>query len=135
MKQKLTEFMRGRYGVDMLNKFLMNLTIAMAIIATVVSLMTGNQYLFILWLIPLVLSYYRMLSRNINRRYQENQKYLLIYNKVRNKLRAIKNRIVDFPKYKYLKCPNCGATMRVPRRKGKITVTCPKCSHRFDAKS
>ena len=35
----------------------------------------------------------------------------------------------------FLKCPNCGTMLSVPRGKGKIIVTCPKCHARMETKS
>ena len=35
----------------------------------------------------------------------------------------------------FLKCPNCGQIMSVPKGKGKIRVTCPKCRTKIETKS
>lgn len=36
---------------------------------------------------------------------------------------------------KFLKCPNCGQILSVPKGKGKIRVTCPKCRTKVETKS
>ena len=35
----------------------------------------------------------------------------------------------------FLKCPNCGQILSVPKGKGKIRVTCPKCHTKMETKS
>ena len=37
--------------------------------------------------------------------------------------------------HRYYQCPRCHQSVRVPRGKGKIAITCPKCSERFVRKS
>ena len=37
--------------------------------------------------------------------------------------------------YSYFRCPQCGQQLRVPRGRGKISITCPKCGHQFIKKS
>ena len=81
-------------------------------------------------MIFLVLSYalmfwaiYRALSRNTYKRYQENRKFLLIFDRLKDR----NNR--------YFNCPKCHQTVRVPRGKGKISITCPKCREKFIRKT
>lgn len=42
-----------------------------------------------------------------------------------------KNKVESLIDYKVVKCPNCGSKLRIPKEKGKIKVTCPKCSNSF----
>ena len=35
----------------------------------------------------------------------------------------------------FLKCPNCGQMLSVPKGKGKIIVTCPKCHTKMETRS
>ena len=37
--------------------------------------------------------------------------------------------------YKHVRCTSCKQKMRVPRGKGKLRVTCPKCRTKFEVKS
>ena len=37
--------------------------------------------------------------------------------------------------YHYYRCPKCGQQLRVPRGRGKISITCPKCGNQFIKKS
>lgn len=127
----LQNFMRGRYGVDQLNFFLLILAIVIMVVATIF------QIPFVSWIsvFLLVLSYFRMFSRNVYKRSAENTKYLRMVYPISSRFKNLKKRWNDRKTHKYLKCPNCKQQMRVPKGKGEITVTCPKCHTKFDAKS
>ena len=121
------QFMLGRYGSDQFNVFLVILAIVLMILNL---FFIRNSFLSaIVWLI-LIYSLYRIYSRNIYRRRAENDKYLSIIQPIS----MIKKNREDH-EHKYFLCPECKQTVRVPRGHGKITITCPKCSHKFDKKS
>lgn len=82
MKEKLIRFMQGRYGVDQFTRFLMGVALACMII----SLFTRNAVWSFLILLVLVYSYFRMFSKNIQKRYAENQKYLQMTAGIRKKM-------------------------------------------------
>ena len=123
MRNFLHRFMIGRYGPD-------HLSIALIILAFVLSIINA-----ILWYIPLLyisyfifgLTIFRMLSRNIPRRRAENDKFIRYWWPVKTKIKRIIQRIKDKRKYKYFKCPTCKCSLRVPKGKGKIRITCPRC--------
>ena len=79
--------------------------------------------------------YFRMFSRNISGRNEENQKYLSWTAGIRRSFTQTKNRIVQSKDYHIYKCPACGQKIRIPRGKGKICITCPKCRHEFEKRS
>ena len=123
MRNFLYRFMTGRYGPD-------HLGIAMIILSFVLSI----SYAFLGYMPLLFISYFvfgltifRMLSRNINRRRTENDKFIRYWWPVKTKIKNIIRRIKEWRKYKYFKCPSCKTTLRVPKGKGKIRITCPKC--------
>ena len=125
------QFMLGRYGSDQFNVFLVILAIVLMILNL---FFIRNSFLSaIVWLI-LIYSLYRIYSRNIYRRRAENDKYLSIIQPIQKRISMIKKNREDH-EHKYFLCPECKQTVRVPRGHGKITVTCPKCSHKFDKKS
>lgn len=130
-RQKLAGFMYGRYGTDQLNRFLV---IVFAIFAVLQILVRGNYFSLVInsWeLVLLVVIYYRMFSKNIQKRYAENQKYLLLENKVKHfwgKAKYIQQQRKEFHIYT---CPQCRQKIRIPRGKGKISVRCPKCGIEF----
>lgn len=128
-REKLQHFMQGRYGNDDLNKFL----IYTALFFCVISLFTGNGFCNSIGLIFLILTYIRMFSRNIYKRYEENQKFLQLKYKVFNAIHF--DRIKQMKHYRFFKCPVCRQTVRVPKGKGKIKIHCPKCQNDFIKKS
>lgn len=119
----LRKFMMGRYGVDQLSMFLLILSI----IFSISSRFMESQIISVLFIITMGLAYYRILSRDIGRRRHENNELLKIWNPIKNRLRYWIQRIKDLRVYKRFKCPSCKQSLRVPRGKGKISITCPKC--------
>lgn len=119
MRERLYRFMQGRYGIDSLGRLSMGLLMIMII----VSLFWHNIYFTIVTWLLLVLVYFRMLSRNVSKRYAENVKFI----KFRDALLG-KNR--DRAHIIFL-CPSCKQKIRVPRGRGKIVITCPKCKKEF----
>ena len=83
----------------------------------------------------IVYSYFRILSRNTRKRYSENLKYLSYQNRVTTWFGKQQVRFKQRKDYHYYRCPQCGQQLRVPRGRGKISITCPKCGHQFIKKS
>lgn len=131
MKEKVQRFMMGRYGFDELSKIYLGLTIVLMII----SMFVNNSLLYILSLVLLVYCYFRAFSRNITKRQQENQKFLNFRYECRVKWDKFKRRKEQKKIYRFFKCPQCKQTVRVPKGKGKICITCPKCRTEFIKKS
>ncbi len=75
-----------------------------------------------------------MFSKNIYKRYNENQKYLY-YMKPLERYKTLLKKQKNDPEHKYFRCPSCQQLVRVPKGRGKITITCPKCKKEFDRKS
>ncbi len=141
MKEKFNQFMQGRYGADDLSKFMMGL----AVVLMVVNLFLRISILNTVVLVLIVLIYVRMFSRNIQKRYQENLKYLEYKNRITAPFRSkgsfsdmaenAKKQAMDRKENHIYKCPSCGQKIRIPRGKGTIIVTCPKCKKEFQKKS
>lgn len=130
----IQRFMYGRNGVDQLGSF----TVVVYLIISILSvLLKINQHIVVRILMTAILIVYlfRILSKNIYARRKENQKFLSIYNPIKSKVNKRINRLKKMKDYLYFKCPQCKAELRVPRGKGNITVTCPKCHATFDKKS
>lgn len=129
-RQKLQQFMMGRYGVDQLGIFL-TMT---ALIGSLLSSIFDLKILSFLASFCLVYSIYRMYSRNISARYQENQKFLPYWNKISRHTLRVKlwfqqqsQKWRDRKTHRYFTCPTCKQVLRVPKGKGKIKISCPKC--------
>ena len=122
MKTGLQRFMMGRYGTDKLN---------IAILTTGLVLSLVALFLFgPLRLLAVLLSYglmfwaiFRCLSRNTYKRYRENRKYLMFLDRIKDR------------EHRHFECPRCHQPVRVPRGKGKIAITCPKCKEKFIKKT
>lgn len=125
--------MYGRYGGDDLSKALIVLSFILIIIAGF--LPRSLSSLVAIGYIPTLVCIFRIFSRNIFKRRQENHKYLKIKNSVVIWSKQKLNRAKDSKTHKYFTCPDCKQKLRVPRGKGKISVTCPKCKKTFKGKS
>lgn len=119
----LQKFMQGRYGTDQFSLFLLVGSLVLSIVFRIFSL----SYPYIINLLILLFVFYRTFSKNINVRYKENQKFLEIIKPIRLFLKKIQRRFNNRKKYRYFTCKNCKQEMRVPKGKGKIEITCPKC--------
>ena len=141
MKERLRKFMEGRYGADALNRFLtvcgwvlLLLGFVLSALDSKVALSVGSLLVTLSWAL-LIFSIFRTLSKNTSQRASENYKYFVYKNKVTGWFRRLKTRWQDRKVHRYFKCPQCHATVRVPKGKGKIRITCPKCKHQFVKKS
>ena len=130
-KDGVRNFMIGRNGAD-------QLSMAMLIAGIVLSLLTSITKLAIfnlLGLVILVLTIFRMFSRNLEKRRAENQKFVNFRANFGTNAKQLMNRLKNMKKYKYFKCPQCGARLRLPRKVGEVTVTCGKCKYQFKQKA
>jgi len=123
--------MIGRYGIDELSKAMLILSLVLLIISS----FTGSSIVNMLAVLILALCYVRILSRNINKRYQENMKFIKWWNPIKMKLKTFIRPIKEFRTHRYFKCPHCGQLLRVPKGKGKIRINCPKCNNTTIKKS
>jgi len=123
--------MYGRYGSDQLGIALL----VIAIIISVVSYFVPVPFLGYLSLAPLVFGIYRIFSKNITKRQQENYKFLKGWYGFKNFFVNFKDNIRARGEFRFFKCPGCGQKVRVPKGKGKINITCPKCKNKFMRKS
>jgi len=127
-RQRLERFMYGRYGTDKLG---------IAIIWTALVVMIVNSFInsLILYLVELFLigySFFRMFSKNVGKRYQENRKFEILLNKFTSFFKLNKSKWRDRKTHVFTKCPYCKVNLRLPKTKGKHTVNCPKCHRKFD---
>ena len=131
MRERFRNFMVGRYGPDQLN-------VALFIAALILEILGSLFRFFLFSLIAyalLIFAVYRMFSRNIVKRRAENDVFLRYWGPFRHKASGFKERMASRKDYKFFRCPNCKNMLRVPRGKGRIQVTCPKCGERFEKRS
>lgn len=123
--------MIGRYGPDQLNITLILFALVIALIARLIGL---NFIIYLAYLL-LILALFRMFSRNITRRRRENDKFLKIWWPIRTKIKRFFADVKMRKTHRFFKCPSCKNRLRVPRGKGKLQITCPKCGERFVRKT
>lgn len=134
--------MAGRYGADQMTFGLMIAYFVLVFLARLLRL----PILSVLALLLLVWGLYRIFSRNISRRYRENEAFLRHWRRVRDwfaqSSRKFENwrsrtlaRMNDRKTHRYYRCPKCGSTLRVPKGKGKIAIVCPVCRTEFVRKT
>ena len=124
-------FMLGRYGTDQLTLTLLILGMLLTFIGDAFNL----SFMIIVTYALFFACVFRTMSKNIAARRKENIEFLKYFNPAKAWLKS-KYKTLKYRKdYKYFKCPNCKQTLRVPRGKGKISVTCNKCNHKFTQKS
>ena len=131
MKDRFYQFMSGRYGADELSK----VTLGACLACMVLNLFFRIRGFYLLAIVLLVVSYFRMLSRDYARRSAENQKYLEIKRNIVSRLGLTRRQIDERKVYHIYRCPNCRQKIRIPRGKGNIIVTCPKCRHEFSKRA
>ncbi len=134
MKDRFMRFMAGRNGTDPLNRFLLLLAFVLVLLSSFIRGFAGRIF-GILLLIVLIAAYYRMFSRNLSRRREENARYLDIRYKISAVIRVLGERWVQRKEYKFFYCPSCRTALRVPRGRGKIMIVCKKCGTKFTGKS
>lgn len=129
--QKLREFMYGRYGTDQLSLALIGGGFAFYILYV----FTRSRLLYLVSLILYGIAAFRTLSKNHTKRRIENQKFMNLWYKLKNKWVGIRADFEERKTYKHFKCPACGQKIRIPRGRGKVEIRCPKCSNKFIKKA
>ena len=135
MKEKLIRFMQGRYGIDQLSKFLLITGLAVVLLSAFFGETAVRMLLYIFGWGVVIYCYFRIFSRNVQKRYAENQAYLMKTYKIRNWFQNQKNIWQQRKVYHIYTCPSCKQKIRIPKGKGKIEVRCPKCGTTFIKKS
>ena len=119
LRTSTQRFMEGRYGTDKLNMVILCTGLVFSLLASFfpgAAIKLGcTTVAYALMIVAIV----RSLSRNIYKRYEENRKFLLFFQKLKDK------------DHRYFNCPRCRQQVRVPKGKGKISITCPKCREKF----
>ena len=119
----MRKYMAGRYGTDKLNLAILGTALAICVVTGFIKiplvnlLMTAASYGLMIWAIC------RSFSRNTYKRYQENRKFLQFFDRLKDR------------DHRYYDCPRCRQNVRVPRGKGKIAITCPRCKEKFIRKT
>ena len=126
----MRRMMYGRYGVDQLNFFLLGVYFVCYLLSGLLRLRLLSR----LAAVCLLLALYRALSRQLDRRRAENDQFLELAGPMIHRYNVNKCRRRD-KEHLYFKCPNCGQQLRVPKGKGKFSITCRSCGASFEEKT
>lgn len=119
----LQRFMMGRYGTDKLNMVILAAGVVISLASVFIRnpliglILTTASYGLMIWAI------FRCMSRNTYKRYRENRRFLMMIDRIKDR------------EHRHFDCPKCHQPVRVPRGKGKIAITCPKCKEKFIRKT
>ncbi len=130
LRERFRNFMQGRYGVDTLSKVL----IGIAFLLAVLSIFFGRIF-YLLGICLLVYVYFRMFSTNYEKRYKENRAFINYKNRILALRRRWKNRLRMRKTHHIYTCAKCRQKIRIPKGRGKIMITCPKCKYEFIKRS
>ena len=128
MKYKIRAFFSGRNGMDTIAKAVMIPAVILMLVNYFIGLNWLRYTIYVISLIGMFYSYFRMFSRNIEKRQKENNAFREFF-----KIRKLKWK--ERKEYRYYRCPDCRAWLRVPRGRGEITIRCRVCGKRFDKKT
>ena len=116
-------FMQGRYGTDKLNMVILCADLVISLVNMFLPFRYVSLILTLLSYVLLGIAIFRCLSRNTYKRYRDNRRYLLWLQRFKDK------------EHRYFDCPRCRQQVRVPKGKGKINISCPKCGNKFMKKT
>ena len=132
----LSRFMYGRNGVDRLGLTMIWAALLLDIVnmllreKPVVSGITG-----LVSGVLLFTALFRMFSRNLEKRRAENTRFMeKVWWPVSRRMAGARQQRMD-KEHRYFTCHRCGAVCRVPRGKGRIVITCPRCGGEIHGKS
>lgn len=128
---KIRRYMSNCNGFD-------NLAImayVLSVVTYMIGIICGIEIMGLLGTALFLYSVFRVFSRNVIKRREENQKLLEFRWKIISKFRQKNRKRKDRKNYRYFKCPNCQQNLRIPKGRGKVDVTCPKCGIVFEERS
>ncbi len=125
-RYKLAQFFYGRNGMDHLGYA----TMVLSLLLSFADSLTHVIWFSVLSLVIMLILIYRMLSKDLVRRRKENEAFLRIFNPVKASVLKQFRRLKDIKTHRYRTCPHCKVTLRLPIKRGKNTVVCPRCKQR-----
>ena len=123
IKNWFQQFMAGRYGTDKLNSVILWTGVGIVLVAAFIPVPVINLLLHIVAYGLMGIALFRTFSRNTYKRYQENRKFLMLLDRLKDR------------EHRHFAWPRCRQPVRVPKGKGKIAITCPKCAEKFIKKT
>ena len=130
-QRRLMEWLRGRQGPDDLAVFSVNL----AIVIVLVNVFARTGWLGWVGLALVAYAMFRIQSRNLGARARENEAFLRALGPARPWVQNPRAAWAELRAYKHVRCSSCRQRIRVPRGKGRLRVTCPRCKTKFEVRS
>lgn len=132
-REDMKEVMSRRCGLDELNNFIM----LIAFIYIVTAMFTQKRLFVLMGAVFVVLCYFRVFSKNLEKRRKENAFYMNYMGGVVKLVKhwklclKMKIKTIQDKEYAYFVCNTCGQIVRVPKGKNKVNIRCPKCNMTF----
>ena len=117
--------MAGRYGGDQLGAALLAASLALSLF----------PYTGLLSMAGLGYSVFRMMSRDIGRRSAENRRFLEKTGPLFRRAGQWAARMRNRKEYKYHRCANCRALIRLKRGQGECKRKCPRCGQEYTCRT
>jgi len=131
LRTRITQWMTGRNGPDQLSLAMLILCLVLQVLGA----LTGSGLFMLLDTVLLCVILFRMFSKNLEKRRQENLKLMTAVFRLRTQFQQRKLRFQRRKEYKYFHCPKCHALIRMKRGEGDKEIHCPKCQHTFHQKA
>lgn len=128
---RLRQWMQGRYGNDEFNRFLSVAALVFIVISLFGRLFYPLTFFYIPGVLILIYTLFRSFSKNHYARSKERNFYVNIKNRFLGFFRLQQRRWRGRNTSRYYRCPECRTIIRVPKGRGKIQITCPKCRKQF----
>ena len=132
----LRRMMYGRYGNDQLGNFCFIVYLILFVLQIIFRGTIAGNILTTVCFAVVIIYFFRAFSRNIYQRQRENQKFIALINPIKSYFRFLKMKCQERGGTKALyRCARCHQIIRVPKGRGKIAITCPKCRFEFIKKT
>ncbi|MCB2355211.1 BRcat domain-containing protein [Clostridium estertheticum] len=127
-RNKVAQFMYGRYGTDQLYLALIALYFVLIVANAFINstIIRGIMFAILIWIV------FRALSRNVYKRNMENEKFMKFFKPIKSKGAFEIRRIKEIKTHRFRRCPHCKKMLRLKRLRGKHTVKCPSCNKEFE---
>lgn len=126
-QEKIARFMYGRYGMDALYLAL----VVFCMVLAGVNMFVHSWIISLLMSATLFFALYRVMSRKHAQRAKENNAWLKVWRPIQAWFKCVWMRVRDVRVRRYRRCPQCKATLRLPVKRGKHAVDCPRCKCAF----
>ena len=130
-KMRFAQWFEGRYGMDELSQTL----IIVGCVLVVINFIFSISFVSFLSLIAFIWAFFRVYSKNYEARTRELVRYQELMRNPKEGWRITSRRWQNRKTTMYFKCKGCGTMLNIPRGKGKLLVTCPKCGTKVEKKS